>query len=451
MGIFLGVFIAGVLGVSTSVFSETSIQMASNSNNGQKELKRVLTLQDCLNLAAQNNPEIQISELTEEMASRDSKMATGAFLPTVVGGASYWFVDDTALLPVLPGSLLFTNVGRRNNALIGASVLQPIYDQSLIATKKAANRKRDVATYHKEMAQDRALGGVKKSFYRALFLKKIASIQKDYRGTTSKELDLIEKRKTRGTASELELVQARGAEAAGRSGYQQTLDNFEQAKDHLKRLIGYPLETEIILEGDLDQMVQSQEGKGSGTGSNGAESPAIKMANAQYRLASAETGRKVAAFLPSLHGFFNLYLTNPNFLVEPSNEFVLHYWTGGTLKVPIFDGLRNVQAYKRAKAQEKIALILKDEAHRQEKMKKRAQARQPSKAEESLEGPRKTFLASKKSYEVSRVAYQNRLISKGKWVDAQRRWAQAQATWSQSQLNYLDDQVNRGQFETYLP
>lgn len=430
-------------------FSQTEVYPVPT--NGSKELKRVLTLQDCLQLAAQNNPEIQISQLTEEMASRDSKMATGAFLPTIVGGASYWFVDDTALLPVLPGSLLFTNVGRRNNALLGASVLQPIYDQSLIATKKAANRKHDVAKYQKEMAEDRALGGVKKAFYRALFLKKIADLQKDYRNTTSRELEVIEKKKSRGTASELEVVQARGAEASTRSGYQQTLDNLEQAKDYLKRLIGYPLETEIILEGDLDQMVEERDDKTAEAGSVEGESPAIKMANAQYKLASAEVGRKMADFLPSLHGFFNLYVTNPNFLIEPNNDFNLHYWTGGTLKVPIFDGLRNVQAYKKAKAQEKIALIIKNEAYRQEKMKERAQARHPAKVSDTLEGPRKTYEAAKKSYEVARVAHQNRLISYDRWVDAQQRWARAQVDWAQAQLHYLDEQVERGQFESYLP
>ena len=84
-------------------------------------------------------------------------------------------------------------------------------------------------------------------------------------------------------------------------------------------------------------------------------------------------------------------------------------------------------------------------------MKNRNLERRPDPTEDQLEGPDKTYRATKKEYEVAQVAYRNRLISHSKWIQAQRDWARAQIEHTQDQYNFLSRRVDEQQFGTYLP
>ncbi len=413
------------------------------------ERQEVLSLEDVLDLADKNNSEIQVGGLLEQMADEDVKIAKGGFFPTVVGAAIYYHIDDTATLPVIPGSFLFTEVGSRDNFLIGATAVQPVYDGSIFAAHRVAKKQQNVARIQNKMGEKRSLGNVRKAFYQALFYKELVGIQKDFRQSTSQELESVQTRFKRGTASELEVTKVESAEALSRGSYQDSLGKYETAKDQLKRFIGYPIDQEIILKGSLEELAEAESRSPDPVDTEPSES--LQLAESQHALAVAATGQKRSQFFPKLYGNFNLYLTRPNLLVEPDEEFRLHYWTGASLSIPIFDGLRTIHAYHKAKAQEKISSILKKELENQDAIMKRAKERDPDAAGALLEGPKKSYQAAKKSYEVGKVAHQNRLISYGEWVRTQNDWAKAQIEFALAQMKYLNDRVDRTQFGTYLP
>jgi len=380
------------------------------------------------------------------MAHEDVKIARGAFMPTIVFSGNYFRVNETPSIPLVNNSNLITDVGKKNSFLIGATAAQPVYDPTLFAIKNSANKQKRVADLKRSLGEKEALGTVKKVYYKALFFKEMISLNKEFGRTVTEKTEKTESGFKRGTASGLEFAKAEGVRAVSATSYNEALVNYEASKDELKRLIGYPMDKEIILQGTLEEFVEQKSKSLTETipGAVGVEhDQEVKLADAYYDLAKAEKKRVLTNFFPKLYGTFNLYATKPDLLVEPDDEFAIHYMATAHIGFPIFDGFRNLHEYHKAALQEKMALIGKEEARRSAQMKERARERQDQTEIIPLKGPKKTLEEARKTYDVAKVAKRTGFISAADYMGAEKYWAKSRADYSRAQLQWLVDQVDR--------
>jgi outer membrane protein TolC len=171
--------------------------------------------------------------------------------------------------------------------------------------------------------------------------------------------------------------------------------------------------------------------------------PDVQLAQANFELAKAEKKRVRSQFFPKLYATFNLYATKPDLIVEPDNEFALHYLVTAHLEFPIFDGLRNIHQYHKAAMLEKMALIGKEEADRNAQMKERSRTRSESTEIIPLKGPKMTLEEARKTYDVAKVAKRTGFISSAEYMGAEKYWAKSRLDYAKAQLQWLIDQVDR--------
>lgn len=401
-----------------------------------------MSLDECLELASRNHPELRVRELEGEIALEDRKTAKGGYYPTVDFRAAYMRVNERASLPIFGGANLFTTIGSINSSLIGATAVQPIFDGRIVGLNRLAAKRQMAADLQTELSRRQVSSVVKKSFFKTLFLRELTALQREFHRSASARLAEVREKYRKGEASALDLARAEAAVAVTQAGIQEAQSNLESSKDELKRLIGYPLERTISLEGSLDEFLSGKRSPVSSEGA-GVEEMKTALAEANYESAVAARKQKRSEFYPRLYGYFDLYFTFPDLLLEPDEKFQLHYRTGAFLELPLFDGFRRQHEYHRARHMERIAEIGREEAERNREMKERKGERPWMTPQVRLQAPRKSLEQMNKALEVAKVAYRNDLISFAELLQVEKGWAEAKVGLAKAKLEWLVEWSDR--------
>ncbi len=316
----------------------------------------VLTLQQALNFAANNNISIQQSKLDEQGAEYRINETKGSGLPQLngTGQVSVYPSIPTQLLPGeiigQPGTYVPVKFGQKYNVSGGVELQQLIFSKSYFVGLEAAQTTRDLYRLRTQMSTEDVIYNVSSAYLQALQTKEQFStidanykrltqlekiLQLQYKNDFAKKVDV-----NRITVNKTNLENQRQTLAAA----------YEQQKNALKFFMGMPIEQPIEI---ADSTTLTNTALPLTTNANEilTQRSDFQALQTQKKLYGLNVENIKGRAFPTLAGFgqytynaqrqqFNFFDTNQPWF----NTFVL----GVQLNIPIFDGFQRRNQIKQA-------------------------------------------------------------------------------------------------------
>ena len=211
-----------------------------SAENGELSKEKILTLEECISLAKENNLSIKVQQNTLNDLKRKNETSWNSVSPSIKGEAS--FQDD------------FTNKTTESFSISGSLGLT--LSTNLYSTIKGANLNYEngLLTYNQAVKQIEM--SVWKTFYDLIYKTEYFSFQSQNLLTAKKNYEQNLEKFKNGKISELDVM-------SSRVSYEQKKPVLEEARIDLtnnlelfKNIIGVDFDDEIKLDGSLDFLLE---------------------------------------------------------------------------------------------------------------------------------------------------------------------------------------------------
>ena len=309
----------------------------------------LLTLDQCINYALENDFNVRQARLDEEIGEREIRANLSGWLPQI--SAQYNYAHNFKLPTSAFGENLI-QIGRKNTSNILFEANQAIYSNELLLASRAAYHRRIQLDQNTQVTRINTVVEVSKSFYDILLTNEqlrildenIARQEKQYRDAFSRyEFGLVDKTDYQRASITL---------ANSRSDKKRTQELLKAKYAYLKQLMGYPLESDIRLSFNLAQM-EGQTSADTMQELNYSNRVEFLQVQTQRQLLQLNTTYYRLGFIPTVSAFINynfVYLNN-----DLSQLYRQSYPTsqgGLSAALPIFQGTRRLQNIRIARLQE---------------------------------------------------------------------------------------------------
>ncbi len=350
--------------------------------------KVVLTLEESIDLALENNPAIQIAEKELAKARVGIWEAYSAVLPSIDGRAALqrsWDIQQNTIpnfmkfmLKPQPGTLppeieaifnTYTDAmpdyvqlsfGLENMFMYGATLTQPIFlGGAGIAGIQIAYASRRASEYNLESNKQNLIYQTTNAFYAVLLAKELMNVQREAFTQAKANLDNVLKKYDVGTASgfdkmraEVEVANLSPAVISANNNYQSTLTG-------LRTVLGLPRTVEIEIEGELNYI---EDEFGSTPYEEiltlaKRERPEILLLQEQKYIASKGKMLALSQFMPKL-----IFQTDYSFMAMKNDfnfkrdDFSKGFTSAISLQIPLFHSFKNTKGYQKAQLDYNIVL-----------------------------------------------------------------------------------------------
>ena len=373
------------------------------SVNGQE-----FTLFEAQEYALENAEEISKTELDLESAEKQVVETRSIGLPQINAEMNFQNflnipvqVVDGAFIGQ-PGTLVSFRAGTDFNSNAGVTLSQLIFDGSYIVGLQVSKFYTEFVETSINRSKQDVLADVTEAYEMALISKK----NKDFVDTLVEVTeDLLNKQKElfevgmitqeQLDQTEYSLLQVKANKVAANVAY-------ENAQTMLKMTMAYPLEDDISLTEDLDQLLKDQMTDLSGSIENNIQLDLLKK---QKRLSEYDLKNQKMANLPRLSGFFNhrydAYRNEFNFFDTNEEWFSQTVW-GVKLSIPIF-----ASGQRWAKMQKAEIAVKQDELSLQQL--ERGLKAQEIQLKNNLKQARTNLELKEQNVELARKIYNNSL------------------------------------------
>ena len=211
-----------------------------SAENGELSKEKILTLEECISLAKENNLSIKVQKNTLNDLKRKNETSWNSVSPSIKGDAA--FQDD------------FTNKTTESFSILGSLGLT--LSTNLYSTIKGAklNYENGLLTYNQAVKQIEM--SVWKTFYDLIYKTEYFSFQSQNLLTAKKNYEQNLEKFKNGKISELDVM-------SSRVSYEQKKPVLEEARIDLtnnlelfKNIIGVDFDDEIKLDGSLDFLLE---------------------------------------------------------------------------------------------------------------------------------------------------------------------------------------------------
>jgi outer membrane protein TolC len=245
-----------------------------------KSQQRVLTLEETLNLAIENNRDIEIAKLNVEKASAAVDEAFGYALPKVdlsgyynrfiskpktpfpdfeamLTNATYALLFDENVIPrddskYRPMSSKLQSFAQTHNWEAKVEVTQILFSSAVFRGIGASKIYLNLAKEQLYSTASNLTLNVKKAFYGVLLSKKMLEIIEASLKNAEENLANVKSMNKQGFASDFEAMQVEVQVENIRPQVYEIKNTLENAKNSLKLLLGLPQNTDIDIEGDFE-------------------------------------------------------------------------------------------------------------------------------------------------------------------------------------------------------
>jgi len=245
-----------------------------------KSQQRVLTLEETLNLAIENNRDIEIAKLNVEKASAAVDEAFGYALPKVdlsgyynrfiskpktpfpdfeamLTNATYALLFDENVIPrddskYRPMSSKLQSFAQTHNWEAKVEVTQILFSSAVFRGIGASKIYLNLAKEQLYSTASNLTLNVKKAFYGVLLSKKMLEIIEASLKNAEENLANVKSMHKQGFASDFEAMQVEVQVENIRPQVYEIKNTLENAKNSLKLLLGLPQNTDIDIEGDFE-------------------------------------------------------------------------------------------------------------------------------------------------------------------------------------------------------
>lgn len=306
-----------------------------------------LTLDEIIQLAIQNNPDVRNSQLDQLSNEASIKEITSQGLPQInaTGGYNNNYALPTQIIPGeifgQPGTLIPVKFGVQNSLSASVQMEQMIYNPSFWVGLKAAKTSREMYALSTFKTKEELVYNIIQAYYQIQITDEQRSILMSNLETMDRLIDIAEVQYEEGIIKKLDVDQLKVNKINLDSEVQGTTLGLVQLKNQLKYLMGIPQTEEINLKKDRLSVADFAEKNELDLDKN----IDLRLLDIQNELNDLKLKNIKAGYMPSLSFFVNYgWMGQTDQLF--SNEEVHDIVGSGTgtfglsLRLPIFDSFQ---------------------------------------------------------------------------------------------------------------
>ncbi len=315
-----------------------------------------LSLDECVKIALENNPDLIRGEFTVKIAGRDVTIALSNFLPKISASMGYTHVVTG------PRSIIFTDPGTgleipiktdkdisyysRTGLTVSQSIIKGGYN---IFNYRQSRALKKSAEYNFEDTKQNIIYVVKERYYNLLAAEKLLEVAKETLLFSEESYKRAEAMFEVGKAPKSDVLKAKVQLENDRSSFIEAQNNLAVARASLNHILGFDVDHKIEVVDNLD--IPEVEISYRDALENAFTShPALFKRRFDIQASKAGVGMAVSTYLPSLSAYFDYSWTNEDFSKISSVLKENYTWYAGiSLSVPIFSGFSRFAQLSKAK------------------------------------------------------------------------------------------------------
>jgi len=311
-------------------------------------------------LVEANSKDLRMAEKELEMAEARYQEALSTALPKIYAEANYnrnlarmfLYVDFPDMDTGEMTSQKF-QISYNNDFSASARLQQTLFSLQVGDALRAAKQYDKLTDYLYQYSFQTVISIAKKGFYRALMLKKIWEVKQAAEENAQENYQNVQQKFENGLVSEFDLLQAEVNWKNKIPETSQAKRNYEMGMIMLKNFAGIPVETEILLDGDLETYPAIPDSLTFDTVLD--LRPDFNALIWERNLRETGVSAERAGYYPYLTGHFVYSFTSSSdeFDFDRQNST---YFVGVNLQIPIFTG-----GYTSAQVQKAIVELDKTE------------------------------------------------------------------------------------------
>lgn len=426
----------------------------------------VLTLEDALKVALSENISVKVADKEIQRASYAKKGTYAALFPQVDASAAFqrtikkqvMYMDfDMGSLGLGGGAPSGQEsgsgsgkgsgsssgggleVGRWNTWSAGVTAAMPLVNAQLWEAVKISGDDVELAV---EKARGSRLGmvsEVKSAFFAVLFAKEAFKVYQKVYENAQKNLDVTQMRYNAQKASELDLTRAKTTVANAVPQLYNAGNTLDLSLWQLKAVMGVDLDYNMDVAGSLEDYAQQMFFDiNSQDTVNLSRNTSLKQMDIQILELSRNVRMNKFAYIPTLSVAFNYsYNAMANDFVFKEYKWTPYSYVGLSLNIPIFSGMKRLNAVRQSKVQLEQVQLQRTQAERSLRIAVRADLGTMESNMKSYYAAQSAVQAAQKGYDISEVSYQVGRSTLVELNDAMVMLAQAQLSQWQSVYSFL--------------
>ncbi len=341
--------------------------------------ERVLTLEESLKEAFDNNPDLRVAE--KELAKTEAGVweAYSVLLPQVNGTASVqhaWDIQTNTIpnfiklmMPPDIGNILpsFADMpdyidiafGLENTFYYGASLQQPLFlGGAGVAGVKMANAAKRAAQQNLKSVKQNLIYNTADAFYTCLLARELVSVQEEALQQSEANFNVVSKKYDVGSASGFDKMRAEVEVANLKPQVITARNQYKTALTRLRTVLGLPRDAKISVDGELN-FVQDEFGKDLEDVQQMALQYRPELRAIQEQEYITKKGVTVARsnFMPRVVFQSDYsYMAYRNDWNVGDADFSKGFTSSISLQIPLFTGFKNSKSYQKAKLDHRIMI-----------------------------------------------------------------------------------------------
>jgi outer membrane protein len=311
-----------------------------------------LTLDQAIDYALLNNPEIEQLFLTYEKSETQVGQARAAFYPSVTANGGYAYITN---IPVIELDSVPISFGQSENYSLSLSAQQVLFAWGTIYNAyRITDISKDIAELTLLRRKQELKYEVADAFYGLLVLEEMVKLSRESLDQLRRHTVAVEKRFKAGLVPQFDLLRAQVQEANLKPQVINAENGLNLAREGFKMLLGLDLGTEFVIDGDLEVI---QDDFVLDTLTDIALRERMELKNLKKYRQIAQLGKQIAARanLPTLVAGATYERVKPfGFMGDEWGSDVV-FNIG--FQMTLFSGFKNLYGHREATLQKKEAEI----------------------------------------------------------------------------------------------
>jgi outer membrane protein TolC len=204
--------------------------------------QQILTLNEALKLALENNFSIQVAKNEAEISKNNNYAGAAGMLPTIAASANQDNVVNNTQQKFLNGTENNRDDAKSNQLNTGVELGWTIFDGlKMFATKNKLNQLQEIGELKMKLQIEQIFSKVTRAYFEIVQHKKVLNALQQSVTISSERLKLTNDKFTLGKVSKAEVLKAQVDLNTDKSAYMKQLNSLQNAKINLNQLLARSL------------------------------------------------------------------------------------------------------------------------------------------------------------------------------------------------------------------
>lgn len=402
-----------------------------------------IDLQKAIEISLDENPTIKIADLEIERQKYVRRETIGNHLPQLGVAGSY---SRAIVKSDMGGGISFD---ADNTVSAQATLSIPLFAPAIYKTLKLNDEQMRAAVESARGSKITLVNEVKKAYYNILLAQQSLEVLRSSEATVSETVKDLKNKFDAGLAAEYDYITASVQLSNLRPSIIQTQNAIDVAKKMLKMYMGLPLETEVVIEGDLNEYLMANGTSGMAGSGDLTENTDLRSLDIQLDILERTLQVTRTQRMPTLAAFGNFSLSgrDPISFAGMGGGSDSFLWTnpisaGLQISIPIFAGLTNVNKEKQVKNNIAQLQAQRDYAEEGVKLQLNNAYNSVLTAEASMQANKATIDQAQKGYDIGKTRFNAGMGTMLEVNNAELQLTQAKLNYTQAIYDYLSAQAD---------